>query len=165
MIYDISYIEYCYIDFFCHLQTSAVLWLWNAHNKVNRRIAKDRSEDPQFPKIQFPSSTNCPECHVDGAFDNESVFSYLIKTYKPDSISMKRLIVDEDQHQVHDSVKSGSDSIHSFQMSTLSFTKFDISLCAVIYLVSSVILLCVLLRMILKKRPLRKFVYNIYGKI
>ncbi|GBP07751.1 Sulfhydryl oxidase 1 [Eumeta japonica] len=33
----------------------AVLWLWEAHNEVNNRLAGDATEDPKFPKIQFPS--------------------------------------------------------------------------------------------------------------
>lgn len=41
----------------------AVLWLWAAHNQVNRRLAGDSTEDPEFPKIQFPNSDSCPLCH------------------------------------------------------------------------------------------------------
>ena len=41
---------------------SSVLWLWNAHNKVNRRLAGDITEDPEHPKIPFPSKTVCPKC-------------------------------------------------------------------------------------------------------
>lgn len=40
----------------------AVLWLWKAHNQVNRRLAGDETEDPAFPKIQFPSQTICVRC-------------------------------------------------------------------------------------------------------
>lgn len=42
----------------------AVLWLWAAHNQVNRRLAGDSTEDPDFPKIQFPSMASCPSCHL-----------------------------------------------------------------------------------------------------
>lgn len=41
----------------------AVLWLWKAHNMVNERIKGDNTEDPQFPKIQYPSETACNLCH------------------------------------------------------------------------------------------------------
>lgn len=40
----------------------AVLWLWNAHNEVNRRLAGDETEDPVFPKIQYPSERVCSAC-------------------------------------------------------------------------------------------------------
>lgn len=33
----------------------AVLWLWSAHNEVNKRLAGDETEDPEFPKVQFPT--------------------------------------------------------------------------------------------------------------
>lgn len=42
---------------------AAVLWLWSAHNEVNRRLAGDTSEDPVFPKIQYPSQYACPQCY------------------------------------------------------------------------------------------------------
>jgi thiol oxidase len=32
-----------------------VLWLWELHNSVNKRLAGDVSEDPEHVKIQFPS--------------------------------------------------------------------------------------------------------------
>lgn len=41
----------------------AVLWLWTAHNEVNRRLAGDNTEDPAFPKIQYPTSDACPQCY------------------------------------------------------------------------------------------------------
>ncbi|KAF6293580.1 quiescin sulfhydryl oxidase 1 [Rhinolophus ferrumequinum] len=42
---------------------SAVLWLWSSHNKVNARLAGDPSEDPQFPKVQWPPRELCSACH------------------------------------------------------------------------------------------------------
>ncbi|KAM7343046.1 quiescin sulfhydryl oxidase 1 [Cochliomyia hominivorax] len=41
----------------------AILWLWAAHNEVNQRLAGDPTEDPHFPKIQFPSVSSCPQCY------------------------------------------------------------------------------------------------------
>ncbi|EPQ16424.1 Sulfhydryl oxidase 1 [Myotis brandtii] len=42
---------------------SAVLWLWSSHNKVNARLAGAPSEDPQFPKVQWPPRELCSPCH------------------------------------------------------------------------------------------------------
>ncbi|GFS47610.1 sulfhydryl oxidase 1 [Nephila pilipes] len=42
----------------------AVLWLWETHNKVNRRLSGDITEDPKYPKIQFPSTSACPKCQM-----------------------------------------------------------------------------------------------------
>ncbi|KAM7054873.1 sulfhydryl oxidase 1 isoform 1-T1 [Molossus nigricans] len=41
----------------------AVLWLWSSHNKVNARLAGAPSEDPQFPKVQWPPRELCSSCH------------------------------------------------------------------------------------------------------
>ncbi|KAM6430997.1 sulfhydryl oxidase 2 [Liasis olivaceus] len=41
----------------------AVLWLWEKHNVVNARLAGDLSEDPKFPKAQWPTPALCPACH------------------------------------------------------------------------------------------------------
>nr|XP_006635303.1 PREDICTED: sulfhydryl oxidase 1 [Lepisosteus oculatus] len=44
-------------------RTTSVLWLWARHNQVNSRLAGALSEDPQFPKIQWPPPDMCPQCH------------------------------------------------------------------------------------------------------
>ena len=43
-----------------------VLWLWEAHNRVNRRLEEDATEDPKAPKIQFPGMEMCVDCRVGG---------------------------------------------------------------------------------------------------
>ena len=42
----------------------AVLWLWEAHNTVNKRLVKDVSSDPLYPKSIFPSPKRCPYCYT-----------------------------------------------------------------------------------------------------
>ncbi|XP_034162637.2 sulfhydryl oxidase 1 [Pangasianodon hypophthalmus] len=42
---------------------AAVLWLWSRHNRVNARLAGELSEDPHFPKVQWPPPDLCPACH------------------------------------------------------------------------------------------------------
>lgn len=46
-----------------HSKNDAVLWLWEAHNEVNKRLAGDITEDPSFPKVQFPTEEMCEACH------------------------------------------------------------------------------------------------------
>ncbi|KAI9559056.1 hypothetical protein GHT06_015845 [Daphnia sinensis] len=138
----------------------AVLWLWAAHNKVNRRIASDASEDPKAPKIQFPASHNCPECRVDGVEREEAVYDYLVKLYSSEHINSTGLLVQTFP------ARSGSSRIQSLPLGTLSFTSYDISLCAAIYLVSSLILMLVLCRILVKRRRfVRKQVYDVCGKL
>ncbi|XP_028177612.1 sulfhydryl oxidase 1-like isoform X2 [Ostrinia nubilalis] len=60
----------------------AVLWLWISHNEVNLRLAGDVTEDPEYPKIQFPSVTRCPECRLArGAWNLPAVYQYLQSVY------------------------------------------------------------------------------------
>ncbi|KAM4023514.1 sulfhydryl oxidase 1 [Anomaloglossus baeobatrachus] len=40
----------------------AIRWLWLSHNKVNKRLAGDPTEDPDFPKIQWPPKELCSDC-------------------------------------------------------------------------------------------------------
>ncbi|CAD7013563.1 unnamed protein product [Ceratitis capitata] len=82
----------------------AVLWLWAAHNEVNERLAGDETEDPKFPKIQFPSVSSCPQCHKEQPsassniatidWDKDAVLSFLKNIHNPGYIS--RYGVDND---------------------------------------------------------------------
>ncbi|KAM9384687.1 sulfhydryl oxidase 1 [Pholidichthys leucotaenia] len=61
---------------------SAVLWLWSRHNVVNNRLAGALSEDPLFPKIQWPSPEMCPACHAvsynrEHSWNMKGVFPFL----------------------------------------------------------------------------------------
>jgi hypothetical protein len=72
----------------------ALLWLWQAHNQVNARLAKEvGSSDPKVPKVQWPSTEDCPRCwhgrgHVAAGADPTEVFdlvevaAYLRSRYK-----------------------------------------------------------------------------------
>ncbi|XP_037681169.1 LOW QUALITY PROTEIN: sulfhydryl oxidase 1 [Choloepus didactylus] len=42
---------------------NAALWLWSSHNRVNARLAGAPSEDPRFPKVQWPPRELCSACH------------------------------------------------------------------------------------------------------
>ncbi|KAF2898283.1 hypothetical protein ILUMI_07894 [Ignelater luminosus] len=61
---------------------SAVLWLWMAHNTVNKRLQGDATEDPEFPKIQFPAPERCPTCKSsDKSWIYPEVLLYLKHVY------------------------------------------------------------------------------------
>ncbi|XP_040896863.1 sulfhydryl oxidase 1 [Toxotes jaculatrix] len=81
---------------------SAVMWLWSRHNRVNNRLAGALSEDPNFPKIQWPSPEMCPTCHMvkangDHKWNLEKVLSFL-----PFYFSSDRILTDylEDESQI-----------------------------------------------------------------
>lgn len=81
-----------------HKPIDAVAWLWSGHNRANSRLHNDVSEDPQHPKIQFPSIKDCPQCHLEDSsgpeadpdqtpeFNSSAVMLFLIRFYGKDNI-------------------------------------------------------------------------------
>ncbi|XP_022694395.1 sulfhydryl oxidase 2-like isoform X2 [Varroa jacobsoni] len=68
-----------------------VLWLWRAHNKVNKRLAGDPTEDPARPKVQFPPSTLCADCFdSNNNFIESNVLKFLQNHY--DSTKLVRTV-------------------------------------------------------------------------
>ena len=45
----------------------AILWLWQAHNRANRRLSGDLTDDRAFPKEIFPNRQHCTHCYEDQA--------------------------------------------------------------------------------------------------
>ncbi|XP_017040794.1 sulfhydryl oxidase 1 [Drosophila ficusphila] len=74
----------------------AVLWLWAAHNEVNQRLAGDATEDPEFPKKQFPTPNSCSECYrspvsksenLEIEWNKDAVLSFLKNIHNPQFVS------------------------------------------------------------------------------
>lgn len=70
---------------------AAILWLWKQHNRVNNRLAGAVTEDPNFPKIQWPSPEMCPSCHTvrdngDHRWSQEKVLPFLMSYFSSDTI-------------------------------------------------------------------------------
>jgi len=78
----------------------SLLWLWTIHNTANVLLSGDPTEDPQVPKIRWPSQDNCPACRRNGfgnrwspmlrvngeLWNQDAVLDYLRKVYSADSI-------------------------------------------------------------------------------
>lgn len=59
-----------------------ILWLWMAHNKINKRLSMEDSNDPVFSKRQFPPPSLCPICQTaDGNYNEEKTLKFLIEYY------------------------------------------------------------------------------------
>uniref|UniRef100_A0AAY5EJN8 Sulfhydryl oxidase n=1 Tax=Electrophorus electricus TaxID=8005 RepID=A0AAY5EJN8_ELEEL len=71
----------------------AVLWLWRKHNQVNTRLAGSMSEDPMFPKTQWPTPDLCPACHEEQeglhVWNEGMVLTFLKQHYGTANISPK----------------------------------------------------------------------------
>ncbi|XP_037325039.2 sulfhydryl oxidase 1 [Pungitius pungitius] len=82
--------------------SSAVLWLWSRHNRVNNRLAGALSEDPDFPKLQWPSPEMCPACHSakdngDHRWNQQQVLPFLVSYFSSSSVLADHL---EDESQI-----------------------------------------------------------------
>ncbi|NXH10010.1 QSOX1 oxidase, partial [Bucco capensis] len=68
----------------------AVLWLWSHHNEVNARLAGGDTEDPKFPKLQWPPPDLCPQCHKEErgvhTWDEPAVLTFLKAHFSPANI-------------------------------------------------------------------------------
>lgn len=65
-----------------HYASDTVMYLWRAHNHVNKRLSGDVTEDPTMPKRQFPPSFLCDNCQDDnGAWDSRTVLRFLLQYY------------------------------------------------------------------------------------
>ncbi|XP_018582238.2 sulfhydryl oxidase 1 [Scleropages formosus] len=75
--------------------SDAILWLWSRHNRVNNRLAGALSEDPHFPKVQWPPPELCPKCHSlelgDHAWNYREVLSFLQEYYSANRILLDYL--------------------------------------------------------------------------
>ncbi|XP_026105751.1 sulfhydryl oxidase 1-like [Carassius auratus] len=85
--------------------SAAVLWLWSRHNRVNNGLAGELSEDPHFPKIQWPSPELCPSCHGlkktgEHHWDQKEVLTFLRHYFSSAHILMDYL-QDETQALIH----------------------------------------------------------------
>ncbi|XP_060141813.1 sulfhydryl oxidase 1 [Globicephala melas] len=70
--------------------SSSILWFWSRHNKVNARLAGAPSEDPEFPKVQWPPRELCSACHseLQGApvWDLGNTLKFLKTHFSPSNI-------------------------------------------------------------------------------
>lgn len=62
----------------------------SVHNSVNRRLSGDVTEDPEHPKIQFPSQFQCPVCQTNETSkkNNVETMNFLLQFYSKENIDM-----------------------------------------------------------------------------
>ncbi|KAH7697422.1 Protein F47B7.2 c [Aphelenchoides avenae] len=76
-----------------------ILWLWRAHNNVNQRLSGEASEDPKFPKRQFPPASVCPECQSNGAYHEEKIVNFMLRYYSDVKVDNVR---PQPEYRVHE---------------------------------------------------------------
>ncbi|XP_050308363.1 sulfhydryl oxidase 2 [Anthonomus grandis grandis] len=138
----------------------AILWLWEAHNEVNNRLSKDVTEDPEFPKRQFPAKENCPKCYKEnGDWDkNEVSADYLKHMYS--SINVKYLGAD---------TKLLYQALHGSENASPphgGFLGLDASIYVLLYL-AIFLLIFIIINMFLKRgyrRKMYKYKHDLLGR-
>nr|XP_023027349.1 sulfhydryl oxidase 2 [Leptinotarsa decemlineata] len=137
----------------------SILWLWSAHNEVNKRLSGDETEDPDYPKYQFPSDKRCPRCHnKDHSWNIPEVLLYLKHMYS--SINVR--YIGSDTRILHLGL-NGESSYNSSESSL--FKTIDVGLCFILY-VASFLLLVILIRMFLKRGYKKKiYSHDLLGKV
>lgn len=137
----------------------SIIWLWSAHNEVNKRLSGDQTEDPEYPKQQFPSKERCPKCYdTDGSWNVSEVLQYLKHIYN--SINVR--YIGSDTRILH----LGLDGSTDLPIGTGFLRKIDVSLCLILY-IGSFLLLIVLIRMFWRRRGYKKKAYyhSLLGKV
>ncbi|XP_065918965.1 sulfhydryl oxidase 1-like isoform X1 [Dysidea avara] len=137
---------------------SAILWLWQAHNRVNKRLANDISTDPAHPKVQFPTPQLCQSCYVndtDGSshWNNTAVFFYLLDFYSLGTINItnpKTIDFITGQLWLYQADRGSHFTAVSMEPSSFSMT--DLSLCILLYVLMAVVLLLCFAHLYYKRR-------------
>ncbi|XP_016472923.1 sulfhydryl oxidase 2 isoform X3 [Nicotiana tabacum] len=78
------------------------LWLWRAHNQVNKRLIKEEASlgtgDPEFPKAIWPPKQLCSSCYLSPSktseennkidWDEDEVFKFLVSYYGKELVTL-----------------------------------------------------------------------------
>lgn len=137
-----------------------IIWLWKAHNKVNKRLSKQPSTDPKFPKIQYPLTDACADCS-----EESNKFIYSNPKWKQDVVlqflkvhyGVNNIRLANDKREIQTDEKDLSESVRLSRGSKIaqaigfSLNRFDTSLCLVVY-GAGVLVLIMLYIYILRRR-------------
>lgn len=137
----------------------SVLWLWKAHNEVNKRLAGDRTEDPQYPKIQFPSEKNCPKCrNADDTWNEPEVLIYLQHVYN----SLNVRYIGSDTRILH----LGLNGTVNEKVDSSVFRTLDAGMCFILYLASFSLIIGIICIFFKQKRYRKKmYRHDLLGKV
>ena len=149
-----------------HSHDDGILWLWNAHNKVNKRLSKEPSTDPKFPKIQYPSSDMCGDCSSNNKikqFNSEPTWKKdVVLEFVKVHYGVNNLFLTSDISEVQSDEKDLSENVRFIRgnqiVKTIGFNldKFDTSLCLAIYGAGVLILITLYIYILRRRRRIIK---------
>ncbi|XP_066947378.1 sulfhydryl oxidase 2-like isoform X2 [Macrobrachium rosenbergii] len=155
-----------------------ILWLWRGHNKVNKRLKGDPSEDPEHPKQQFPTRSFCPSCWNGDSMNEKEILTYLKAIYSKGALSLKgtQAILGPmmnrqakvkgalEKHRYERLIMKSEQYKETLQPLNASwgFNTTDISLCVFLYGLSTVIILSVYCVVVIRRRMRRRKFIQMY---
>lgn len=157
----------------------AILWLWSSHNEVNRRLSGDNTEDPDHPKIKFPSVDACPECrkkiltnhhnHRQYTLDDGhewnliEILNFLKRMYGLDN--RNPLGLHEASLVPQRLLHNGGDSYQTNRIFGNVLNEMDIRMGALLY-VACIVMLVIAVKMVVKRGYRKKlYPHDILGKV
>uniref|UniRef100_A0A914L4W2 Sulfhydryl oxidase n=1 Tax=Meloidogyne incognita TaxID=6306 RepID=A0A914L4W2_MELIC len=83
------------------------LYLWKAHNLVNSRLHGRETEDPKFPKYQFPPNFLCQECRreINKEFDEDKIKNFLLLYYSDIRPIGRKGVEEEEGEEIEDKLE------------------------------------------------------------
>lgn len=157
-----------------------ILWLWRGHNKVNKRLKGDASEDPLHPKQQFPPKKSCPACWNESEMNVKEVLTYMKNIYAKGALSFRgtqtisvplrnklaKVREELDKHKqneritpklpVNKKLQNISEDQAFRPLNTWGFNSTDVSLCVFLYGISTVIIMCVYCMVVIRRKMRRR---------
>lgn len=146
----------------------AILWLWSAHNEVNRRLAGDATEDAEFPKNQYPVEQICKRCYVkvtDGLtkWDHNEVLYFMRHTYALGNLN--RFGVDDESILPVRAELLPAQLTSNAASNSGSFSELDIRMGILLYAFCMIIIV-VAVKMLLQRGYRKKlYAHDTLGKI
>jgi len=134
-------------------QNGSILWLWEAHNQVNKRLAGDLTEDPLHPKFQYPTKKMCPACSPN---DSKDILRFLMDHYGKGAIISDQPLVEPGDK----GLSASPEEEHQVKIRRINyFSQSDMNLGVFLYLFSIGLLLALFcfIRMRGRRRRFRKF--------
>lgn len=144
----------------------AVLWLWRAHNQVNARLAGDDTEDPEHKKIQYPAAEHCPACRfANGSWNEDEVLRYMKIKYSASNIKYDGINDNDSSNGNGNDAKVGPLAKETKRGAFgWDLNVFDISICVMLYITSTVIIVLVCVKFAMKRTYKKKSHVNVLGK-
>uniref|UniRef100_A0A182XYW9 Sulfhydryl oxidase n=1 Tax=Anopheles stephensi TaxID=30069 RepID=A0A182XYW9_ANOST len=164
----------------------AVLWLWSSHNEVNKRLSGDATEDPEHPKVQFPTANDCAQCRRKILTNHHNHQQYTMEDGNEWNLSevlryLKHMYAYDRRHLfgLHDSslapqgsegrsewgggVASGAQTSYHSYGNVLS--DIDIRFSALLY-VTCIVMIVIAIKMVVKRGYRKKmYPHDILGKV